>query len=365
MSFTITVRQGPARMASRLPQLAKSMAFKQPSKSSSPIAATVRAFHQSAPKNTFFTSRSSSSLASQTSTQAKFASNSLVSRLTGSSRSYYQGSSAAPPIADQPTLLRKLLVGGAIFGGTLVAVNVVFNRETREDGGMPIFERKYLNSTFMHTGLGVGIIGLTAYQMIQSGFVYRIMVTNPWVFAIGGLALSFGTMLGTRAIDPDNYVPKYALWTAFNATQAAFVAPLLAFAPGALIARAGIYTVAMMGSIAFVGATAKQEKYLYIGGPLLAGAAIVAASGFAPLLLPATAVRTLAFTENIWLWGGLAVFGGFTLYDVQKVLYHARLAERGVIKKDPINESISLELDFLNIFIRMLQLLMMQQNKRK
>jgi len=349
-------------MAARIPQLSQAAksAFQQPSKSSS-IATMRRAFHQSAPKNTFFTSRSSS-LTSQTTTHAKFA-NSLVSRLTGGSRSYYQGGAA--PAADQGTLMRKLLVGGAIFGGTLVAVNLVFNRETREDGGMPPFERKYLNSTFIHTGLGVGIIGLTAYQMIQSGFVYRIMVTNPWVFAIGGLALSFGTMLGTRAIDPDNYVPKYALWTAFNATQAAFVAPLLAFAPGALIARAGIYTVAMMGSIAFVGATAKQEKYLYIGGPLLAGAAIVAVSGFAPLLLPATAVRTLAFTENIWLWGGLAVFGGFTLYDVQKVLYHARLAERGVIKPDAVNESISLELDFLNIFIRMLQILMMQQNRRK
>lgn len=121
----------------------------------------------------------------------------------------------------------------------------------------------------------------------------------------------------------------------------------------------------MMGSISVVGATAKQEKYLYIGGPLLAGAGLVMASGFAPLLLPATAVRTLAFTENIWLYGGLALFGGFTLYDVQKVLYHARLAERGAIKKDPVNESISLELDFLNIFIRLVQILMMQQNRRK
>lgn len=162
-----------------------------------------------------------------------------------------------------------------------------------------------------------------------------------------------------------SYVPKYALWTAFNATQAAFVAPLLAFAPGPLIARAGLYTVAMMGSIAFVGATAKQEKYMYIGGPLLAGAALVAVSGLAPLVIPATAARTLALTENIWLYGGLAVFGGFTLYDVQKILYHARLAEQGIIKKDPINESISLELDFLNIFIRMLQILMLQQGRRK
>ena len=67
----------------------------------------------------------------------------------------------------------------------------------------------------------------------------------------------------------------------------------------AILARAGLYTVAMMGSIAFVGATAKQEKYLYLGAPLLAGLGIVVVSGFAPLILPATATRTLMWTENI------------------------------------------------------------------
>ena len=136
------------------------------------------------------------------------------------------------------------------------------------------------------------------------------------------------------------------------------------FMSPAILARAGLYTVAMMGSIAFVGATAKTDKYLYLGGPLLAGVAIVAVSGLAPLVLPATAVRTLMWTENIWLYGGLAVFGGFTLYDVQKVLHHARLAERGLAKRDAVNESISLELDFLNIFIRMVQILGMS-NRRK
>lgn len=116
----------------------------------------------------------------------------------------------------------------------------------------------------------------------------------------------------------------------------------------AILAQAGLYTVAMMGSIAFVGATAKQEKYLYLGGPLLAGVALVAVSGLAPLVLPATAARTLLWSERVWLYGGLAVFGGFTLYDVQKVLRNARLAQRGIIAKDPVNESISLELDFIN-----------------
>ncbi|KAI2469581.1 inhibitor of apoptosis-promoting Bax1-domain-containing protein [Annulohypoxylon bovei var. microspora] len=346
MSFTITIRAGPARLASRLPELTKS-SFRS--------AAPIRAFHQSARSSNFFTSRTTvaSTLLRSTPKNA----------FAQSSRTYMQ--QGAAPVADSGSTMRRMLTGGAIFGGTLIAINAVFNRETREDGGMPPFERSYLNSTFLHTGLGIGIIGLTARQMVQSGFVYRIMVTNPWVVGIGGLALSFGTMLGTRAIDPDNYVPKYALWTAFNATQAAFIAPLIAFAPGVLIARAGLYTVAMMGSISFVGATAKQEKYLYIGGPLLAGAAIVAVSGLAPLIIPATAARTLALTENLWLYGGLAVFGGFTLYDVQKILYHSRLAEQGIIKKDPVNESISLELDFLNIFIRMVQILMLQQNRRK
>ena len=133
----------------------------------------------------------------------------------------------------------------------------------------------------------------------------------------------------------------------------------------AILARAGLYTVGMMGSIAFVGATAKQEKYLYLGGPLLAGVAVVALSGFAPLVLPATATRTLMWSEKIWLYGGLAVFGGFTLYDIQKILHHARLAERGIVRKDVVNESISLELDFINIFIRMVQILAMRNNNNR
>lgn len=142
------------------------------------------------------------------------------------------------------------------------------------------------------------------------------------------------------------------------------MSPMLFFAP-AILGRAALYTVGMMGSIAFVGATAKQEKYLYLGGPLLAGVAIVALSGLAPLVIPATAARTLMWTENIWLYGGLAVFGGFTLYDVQKILHHARLSERGLMRPDPVMESISLELDFINIFVRMVQILAMQQGRRR
>ncbi|KAK3716479.1 hypothetical protein LTR37_006375 [Vermiconidia calcicola] len=279
-----------------------------------------------------------------------------------SSKRSYQTSAPANPLA-QGNLTQRLIYGGAIFGGTLLAINLIFNRETREDGGMPPHERSYLNDTFLHTGLGVGIIGITARALHMSGWSYRLMSANPWLVLGAGLVGSIGSMMVCHATPPENYVVKYGAWTAFNVTQAALLSPLMFFAP-AILARAGLYTVGVMGSLAFVGATAKQEKYLYLGGPLLAGVAVVALSGLAPMVIPATAARTLMWTENIWLYGGLAVFAGFTLYDVQKILAHARMAERGMMKRDAVNESIALELDFINIFVRMVQILAMQQRRR-
>lgn len=195
MSFTITLRQGPARLAARLPQLSQSVAK---TSALGPSSIASRALHQSARRqNAFFTSKITVSL-----TRPAPRMTSLTARLIGAgSKRGYQ--SQAGSGADSTSTLRKLAVSGAIFGGTLVLINTMFNRETREDGGMPPFERSYLNSTFLHTGLGIGIIGVTARQLVQNGFVYRMMVTNPWVVGLGGLALSIGTMMGTRMVDPD------------------------------------------------------------------------------------------------------------------------------------------------------------------
>ncbi|KAF2014025.1 Bax inhibitor family protein [Aaosphaeria arxii CBS 175.79] len=326
--------------------------LRQVSKPSQPL--TIRAFHNSTPL------RQQSSKTSLF-TPATLSKSQSIFRATFR-RNYQQ--TAYNPVASQGDSRQRLLYGAGIFGATLLAVNLVFNRETREDGGMPPFERAYLNDTFMHTGLGIGIIGIAARTLHMNGWSFRLMSANPWVVLGVGLVGSIGTMYGCMATNPNNYVQKYGLWTAFNITQAMLLSPLMFLQP-ALLARAGLYTAGMMGSIAFVGATAKQEKYLYLGGPLLAGVAVVALSGLAPMVVPATAARTLMWSENIWLYGGLAVFGGFTLYDVQKVLHHARMAERGLIPKDPVNESISLELDFINLFVRMVQILGMSQNRRK
>ena len=102
-------------------------------------------------------------------------------------------------------LTQRLLYGAGIVGATMVATNLVFNRETREDGGMPPFERQYLNDTFLHTGLGVGIIGVAAQALHRSGWSYRLMATNPWVVVGVSLAASIGTMTACFATNPNKY----------------------------------------------------------------------------------------------------------------------------------------------------------------
>lgn len=160
---------------------------------SKPIQSTVsRGFHSSPLKQQqpFFTPRT---------TTPTFSKSQNLFRATFR-RNYQQAS--YNPVA-QGDVRQRLLYGAGIFGATLVGINMIFNRETREDGGMPAYEREYLNDTFMHTGLGIGIIGLAARQLHMSGWSYRLMTANPWLVLGVGLAGSIGTMVACRATDPN------------------------------------------------------------------------------------------------------------------------------------------------------------------
>jgi len=163
--------------------------------------------------------------------------------------------------------------------------------------------------------------------------------------------------MGTMYTDPANTVQKHAFWAAFSLSQSLFLSPFFFLNP-AILGRAALYTFGMVGSLSYIAATAKTDQYLYLGGPLFAGLTLLILSGLAPMVLPVTAVRTLVLSESISIYGGIAIFGGYILYDVQRVMLHARLGY-----KDAITESIALELDVVNLFIRIAYLLGVMRRK--
>ncbi|WFD28616.1 hypothetical protein MNAN1_003629 [Malassezia nana] len=285
-----------------------------------------------------------------------------VSHSPAPSTTYGQsgGASGSNPFAVQGGWSRALVNAG-IVAGTAIGLNLFFNRETRD--ALSMYESNYLNSTFTYLGVGLSATAGAAYALHRFGYSARLMMANPWLVLGVGLVASIGGMMGAQALPP-NHPAKVPCWLLFNLSQAAVLSPLLFLNP-AVLTRAGLYTAGLMGSLCYVGATAKENQYLWLGGPLLAGVTIVALSSLAPLILPLRFARTLAVSEAVCLYGGLAVFGGFVLWDTQKILRHAKLAEAGLIPADPLRESISLELDFINIFTRLVQILAVRDQRRR
>lgn len=156
-------------------------------------SAATRAFHSSSPRTHTFT-KSVSPISSLAKSRNAFQS---TFRRTYTQQPY----EISRP--DSSTLGQRLLYGAGIVGATVLATNLVFNRETREDGGMPPYERQYLNDTFIHTGLGLGIIGVAAQALHRSGWSYRLMAANPWLVVGLGLGASIGSMYGCFATSPD------------------------------------------------------------------------------------------------------------------------------------------------------------------
>ena len=249
-----------------------------------------------------------------------------------------------PTSVSQPGGWSRLLINAGIVAGAAFAAQIFFNRPQRE-APLSEYASQYLNSTFMYLAGGLSMTAIAAVGLHRTGFSIRLMQTSPWLVLGVGLIASIGGMIGAQTLEPGSPA-KYLCWGLFNLSQAAVLSPLLFMNP-ALLARAGLYTAGVVGSLCYVGATAKEDTFLWMGGPLLAGVTVVALSSLSPMILPAHYLRTLAITESLSLYGGLAVFSGFVLWDTQKVLQHGKLAEHGAIRPDPLRESIGLELDFI------------------
>lgn len=65
----------------------------------------------------------------------------------------------------------------ATIGGTMLAVHLFLNRETRD--ALAAYEKDYLHEAFQYTGGGLILTALGARSLFNSGMAVRIMSANP------------------------------------------------------------------------------------------------------------------------------------------------------------------------------------------
>jgi FtsH-binding integral membrane protein len=114
----------------------------------------------------------------------------------------------------------------------------------------------------------------------------------------------------------------------------------------------------IVGGLSIVATTAPSEKFLNMTGPLAIGLGLVFAASVGTMFFPPVSRLGLSL-YSLSVYGGLVLFSGFLLYDTQRIV---KKAEHHM-HFDPINESISVYMDILNIFIRMVMIL--GGNKKK
>lgn len=222
--------------------------------------------------------------------------------------------------------------------------------------------RQRIKSTYMYFVSTLGLTAGAAYYVSRSQFIYRMMGASPWLVFGGGMIAMIGSSMACRAIE---YSPglnaKHVAWAVHSGVVGCVIAPLLLLG-GPLVARAACYTGATVAALSLTAACAPDKKFLTWAGPLSLGLGGVFIASIGGMFVgPASAAAPVI--HSIVTYGGLVVFGGFMLYDTQKIIHKAQMTRYDGTRYDPINASMGIYMDTVNIFIRILMIL--SGNRRK
>ena len=201
-----------------------------------------------------------------------------------------------------------------------------------------------------------GSVGMTAGMtalMLRSPKI--VQLTYGWPFAIASFAISMFSIYKIMTIpyDDAHLAQKHFYYLLFNGAMAASLTPLIAISEMMVVRDAFLLTSGTFGGLGLIAWRSRDDAFLGMSGFLGAGLGAIATIGIANIFLQSTALF------NIWLYGGLVLFTGLTLYDMKEIQIKAQRS----ITFDPIRQSITAYLDFINLFIRILMI--MNNQKRK
>jgi len=213
--------------------------------------------------------------------------------------------------------------------------------------------RARMAKTYAYVAGGLGITAVSSIALFSRGYAGMFM-TNPIMASIGCFIGVVACMMGTMGTPQENVGLKHAFGLGFAGLMGLNLCPLAAVG-GALLQQAAMITGVIVGSLSMVAMVAPDDQFLSWGPYLGCGLGVVIAASFGSMFFPGSAML-----HNICLYGGLGLFGCYVCYDTQKMLYHAEMDE----VYDPINQGIGLYMDTINIFVRVVQILMMSQRRK-
>lgn len=209
--------------------------------------------------------------------------------------------------------------------------------------------RKFMLSVYNYMASGLALTGLVAYAAAETG-LYASLVKTPllfWGVVLAPLALVF--LLSFRIEKMSLGAAQTAFW-AYAGLVGLSLAGIFLMYTGVSIARTFFITAATFLAMSLYGYTTRTDLARF-GSFLMMGLFGIIIASLVNLFLASSALQ-LAISVI-----GVIVFVGLTAYDTQRIKEIYLGGDSSILAgKKAIMGALALYLDFLNLFILLMQL---------
>lgn len=223
--------------------------------------------------------------------------------------------------------------------------DVVYRGDARTiDAGL----RQYMLRVYNFMAAGLGLTGAVAYAAVASGLYQRIAGTPLiWVVMLAPLAL---VMLLSFRIERMSVGAAQASFWAYATLMGLSLGGVFLIYTGVSIARVFFISAATFGAMSLYGYTTRRDLS-QVGSFLFMGLIGIVLASLVNVFIGSSAFQ-LAISMI-----GVIVFIGLTAWDTQRIKEIYLESDPGdVLTKKALIGALSLYLDFINLFMMLLQI---------
>ncbi|MFO1048877.1 MAG: Bax inhibitor-1/YccA family protein [Geminicoccaceae bacterium] len=218
--------------------------------------------------------------------------------------------------------------------------------------------RSFMLSVYNYMGLGLAITGLVALAVASTPALYVPIFTTPLKWVVMLAPLGFVFFLSARIHSLSASAAQIAFW-AFAAVMGVSMASIFLVYTGESIARVFFVAAATFGAASLYGYTAKRDL-TSMGSFLFMGLIGIIIASLVNIFVGSSALQ---FAVSVI---GVLVFTGLTAWDSQRLkneyLGGLQFGGAELAAKGAIMGALSLYLNFINLFMMLLQLMGNQRN---
>jgi FtsH-binding integral membrane protein len=195
---------------------------------------------------------------------------------------------------------------------------------------------------------GLGVTGLVAYTAVATGF-YQQIAGTPLVWLVVLAPLGLALLLSVRIERMSVGAAQTAFW-GYAALMGLSLAGIFLLFTGSSVARVFFIAAATFAAMSLYGYTTRRDLAQF-GSFLVMGLVGVVLASLVNLFVASGALQ---FAVSVI---GVIVFTGLTAWDTQRIRDLYLAGEPGdVLAKQALMGALALYLDFINLFVLLLQL---------